>query len=129
MEQKLRVIRAWLALADEKIVVAQKLIELGYFDDAASRAYYGMFYAAKAALLSLDIDPKSHAGVLNQFSQHFIKTGQLDKQYGRILALVRQVRETSDYNPETSVSQADVETIMAEAQTFVERIKDYLSLS
>jgi hypothetical protein len=29
----------------------------------------------------------------------------------------------------TSVSQADVETIMAEAQTFVERIKEYLSLS
>jgi hypothetical protein len=53
MEEKLTTIRAWLTLADEKIEVAQKLLDLGYFDDAASRAYYGMFYAAKAALLSI----------------------------------------------------------------------------
>lgn len=40
--------------------VAQKLFELGYFDDATSRAYYGMFYAAKAVLLSADVDTRSH---------------------------------------------------------------------
>ena len=61
MEEKLETIRTWLALADEKIVVAQKLLELDYFDDAISRAYYGMFYAAKAALMSIDVDTKTHA--------------------------------------------------------------------
>jgi uncharacterized protein (UPF0332 family) len=74
MEEKLATIRAWLSLADEKIEVAHKLFELGYFDDATSRAYYGMFYAAKAILLSVDVDTRSHTGVLNQFSQQFIKT-------------------------------------------------------
>jgi uncharacterized protein (UPF0332 family) len=92
MEEKLETIRAWMSLADEKIVVAQRLADLGYFDDAVSRAYYGMFYAAKAALVSIDVDTKSHTGVLSQFNQHSVKTGQIDKKYGRMLALVMQAR-------------------------------------
>jgi uncharacterized protein (UPF0332 family) len=127
MEEKLTAIRAWLTLADEKIEVAQKLLDLGYFDDAASRAYYGMFYAAKAALLSIDVETKSHAGVLNQFSQHFIKSGQLDKKYGRMLALVMQIRETSDYSPEISVSHENAAAIIADAQAFVVEIKTFLN--
>lgn len=121
--------RAWIEQADQKIVVAQKLLNLGYYDDATSRAYYGMFYAAKAALLSIDIDTKTHAGVLNQFSQHFIKTGQIDKSFGRMLALVMQARETSDYSPEIDVSQANAEAIMEDARTFVAQVKASLNIS
>jgi uncharacterized protein len=126
MEEKVNTIRAWLTLADEKIEVAYKLYELGYFDDATSRAYCGMFYAAKAVLLSVDVDTRSHAGVLNQFSQHFVKTSRLDKKYGRMLALVMQARETSDYSPEVSVSQDNTEAIIADAQAFVTAIKAFL---
>ncbi len=126
MEEKLEMIRGWIALADEKIEVAQKLLDLSYYDDATSRAYYAMFYAAKAALLSIDINAKSHAGVLNQFSQHFIKSGQIDKQYGRILALARHAREVSDYSPHMSASQVNAEEIIADATAFVEKIREIL---
>ena len=129
MEEKLKTIRAWLEQADQKIVVAQKLLDLGYYDDATSRAYYGMFYAAKAALLSVDVDTKTHAGVLNQFSQQFIKTGQIDKSFGRMLALVMQARETSDYSPEITVSQANAEAILDDAQAFVTQVKVFLGMS
>ena len=129
MEEKLKMIRAWIEQADQKIVVAQKLLDLDYYDDATSRAYYGMFYAAKAALLSVDVDTKSHAGVLNQFSQQFIKTGQIDKSFGRMLALVMQARETSDYSPEITVSQANAEAILDDAQAFVTQVKVFLGMS
>ena len=32
MEEKLEMIRGWMALADEKIEVAQKLLDLSYYD-------------------------------------------------------------------------------------------------
>jgi uncharacterized protein (UPF0332 family) len=127
MEEKIETIQAWLTLADEKIEVAHTLFNLGYFNDATSRAYYGMFYAAKAVLLSVDVDTRSHAGVLNQFSQHFVKTGQLDKKYGRMLALVMHARETSDYSPEVSVSQDNAQAIIADDRDFVAEIKTFLS--
>ena len=53
---------------------------------------------------------------MNQFSQHFVKTGQLDKKYGRMLALVMQIRESSDYSPEMSVSPENAAAIIADAQ-------------
>lgn len=97
MEEKLATIKAWIILADKKIEVAEKLFELTYFDDATSRAYHGMFHTAKAALLSIGVEAESHAGVVNQFSQHFIKTRQLEKRYGRMLSLVMRARDLSDY--------------------------------
>jgi len=38
------------------------LYENGFYDDAASRAYYAMYHATKAALLLKEIDTKSHKG-------------------------------------------------------------------
>ena len=66
---------------------------------------------------------------MNQFSQHFIKTQQIDKKYGRMLALVLRAREASDYSPEMSVSEADTKAIITDAQAFVARIKAFLGIS
>jgi len=36
--------------AGEKLEVARSLLEDGFYSDAVSRAYYAMFYAARALL-------------------------------------------------------------------------------
>lgn len=46
----------WLELAEDKLNHARRIFEIGLFDDAVSRAYYAMFYAAKAALLAEGVD-------------------------------------------------------------------------
>jgi uncharacterized protein (UPF0332 family) len=38
--------QTWLQLANVKLGHAQKIFDIGLFDDAISRAYYAMFYAA-----------------------------------------------------------------------------------
>jgi uncharacterized protein (UPF0332 family) len=45
---------------------------------------------------------------------------------GRMLALVMQIRETSDYSPEISVSCENAAAIIADAQAFVVEIKTFL---
>lgn len=40
----------WLKRATNSFSAAEALISQGLFDDAISRAYYAMFYAAKALL-------------------------------------------------------------------------------
>ena len=126
MDEQLEAIRAWMTSAEEKLVVAQTLFDLSYYDDATSRAYYAILYAARAALLSIGIEPKSHSGVLNQFSQHFVKRGQIDKLYGRMFAIAMQAREASDYSPQLSVSQANAEEIITDAKAFVAKIREVL---
>jgi len=53
--------------AHEKLKAAKVLFERKFYSDAVSRAYYAMFYAARALLSEKNIYPKTHRGVISQF--------------------------------------------------------------
>jgi uncharacterized protein (UPF0332 family) len=74
-----------LERAEESIRAARQLAVGGYFDFAASRAYYAAFYAASAALLSQGFEYRKHSGVIASVHQELVKTGKLDKKFGRDL--------------------------------------------
>ena len=103
MAESSKLTLAFLARAAESLTAAQLLLGASLYDDAVSRAYYAMFYAAKAALESANIEAHSHSGVINQFGLHFIKPGLLDAQYGRILTQTFQSRQVSDYDVQTNI--------------------------
>ncbi len=126
MEEKQELIRLWLALAEEKLGVASELLALSRFDDVVSKAYYVMFYAAKAALLAVDVDLRRHSSVVTHFGQHFVQTGYADRQYSRILARAMQAREASDYDPRTRASREDAEQAVREAKAFLEKAREIL---
>ena len=51
----------WLEFAVLKLEHAKNIFAIGLYDDAVSRAYYAMYYAAKAALLSQGLDLRRHS--------------------------------------------------------------------
>lgn len=57
--------------AHRKLRVARKNFADGFYEDAVSRAYYAMFHAAKALLLTKHLDAKTHSGLINLFNQHY----------------------------------------------------------
>ena len=59
--------------AEEKLEAAKYLIKGRFYNDAASRAYYSMYHAAKALLLIRDVSPKTHKGVIQAFGLEFVK--------------------------------------------------------
>lgn len=126
LEEKLELIQVWLSLAEEKLEVARELLDLSRFDDAVSKAYYVMFYSAKAALLAVDVDLRRHSGVVSQFGQSFVKGGYADRRYSRILARAMQAREASDYDPRTRASQQDAQQAVADAEAFLEKAREIL---
>ncbi|MDO8871678.1 MAG: HEPN domain-containing protein [Methanoregula sp.] len=64
-----------LTLAAETLGAAEYLLKGGYYNDAVSRAYYAMFYAARALLASRDLHPKGHKDLILQFGLEFVKKG------------------------------------------------------
>lgn len=78
-----------IALARETLGAAEYLMRGRYYNDAVSRAYYAMFYAARALLASRDIHPKGHKGLILQFGLEFVKTGYIEEMYGRALLCER----------------------------------------
>ena len=120
-------IKGYLDKAKEKLASAANLLEDGAYDDTVSRAYYAAFHAASAVLLTEGLEVDSHRGLLNLFGLHFIKTGKLDKKFGRFLHNLKDDRETGDYEVFSSVDKAVAEKALKEATEFVSGMTEYLA--
>ena len=120
-------IRGYLAKADEKLGVADRLLAQNDFEDAVSRAYYAAFYAAQALLLSEGLESRSHGGLVALVGLHFVKTGRLEKKFGRYLSNLMEDRQQSDYNLFSGLEKQDAEQSLEEARAFVAETRLQLS--
>ena len=115
-----------LERADTNIQAADELLEKGYYDVSASRAYYAAFYAASALLLNEDIDTSKHSGVIALIHQHFVKTGQLDREQGRNLNWLFELRSVGDYGVSLHVTEDDARRAVLVAKDFLRVAKSVL---
>lgn len=90
-------IRDLVTKAQRSVAAAERLIRDGDFDFAVSRAYYAMFYAAHAMLLSHDIRRSKHSGVIAAFQETFIKSGEVDGRFFHLLRDGFEDRAEGDY--------------------------------
>jgi len=118
--------KAHLEKAIARLRVAQKLLNESEYEDAVSRAYYAMYHAAKAALATVNVYPKTHEGVVSEFGKRFVLTRTFPRELGKTLADVKAARETYEYSVTAIVEKAEAETLVVNARKFVEAIKEYL---
>jgi len=109
--------------AESKLNSAKILFENGVYDDAVSRAYYCMYYAAKALLSLKDMHPRTHRGVLSQFGLEFVKTGVIEEYYAKAITTAQERRERADYDIYYNPSKEEAESIIEDAERFLDRIK------
>ena len=110
----------------EKLDAAKTLLREGFIDDAISRAYYSMFHAASAVLLSEGITVESHSALKTMFGLHLIKTGKIEKKYGQWLNKLKDERENGDYDIFTSFELEDAKNGVNEAEEFLNEMRKYL---
>jgi uncharacterized protein (UPF0332 family) len=125
-EERKRVIAAYLTRSHEDIDTARLLCANGKYKVALSRAYYAIFYAASAMLLSEGIKRSKHSGVQSAFRQSFIKASIIEAEYSDIYGAARDARELSDYDLWFMPVEEFTETIIADAERFVARMEQYL---
>jgi uncharacterized protein (UPF0332 family) len=87
----------FIAMARQRLAAARRLLD---FDppSALSLAYYGMLYAARAALSERDTYAKSHSGVWTLFWQEFAEAELVDRALAAEVRDVQKEREDADYN-------------------------------
>ena len=84
--------------AMETIEEAKILAKINHWDTVVNRLYYACFYAVIGLLLENDFLTKSHKGALTLFKNNFIKTGKLDREWGRFYAQLFNKRQEGDYD-------------------------------
>ncbi len=89
----------WLAKAHRSRESAQLLNDAGDLVGAVNRAYYGMFYAAHAALAYLGVEAPSakHGTLVSRFGQHLVEDGPSARSLGRWLNQALELRSVGDY--------------------------------
>lgn len=103
---------------------AQLLLEHDRAEAAVNRAYYAAFDAARAALLTENETPASHAGVKTRFSYHFVRTGRLSREVARILAEAETMRNRADYDAFVVLTSKTAGDLLSDVERFVDAVED-----
>ncbi len=71
----LELARVMLERARSRLESAELLLNAEKHDDSISRSYHAAFLAAKAILLLLGEEPRTHGGLLNFFGLKIVRKG------------------------------------------------------
>jgi uncharacterized protein (UPF0332 family) len=93
--------------ARDSLRAARGMLEDGFYDFCASRAYYALFYVAEALLASLGESYSSHSAVIAAFGRVYAKSGKLNPQFHQRLISAQNFRNIGDYGVEAHVSRED----------------------
>ena len=109
--------RAYLSLKEAEYVAGGNFWNL-----AANRLYYSAFYICIALLISEGIAATTHEGVSRMMSLHFIKTGRLNKEDGKLLGQLFRMRKTGDYDDLTDWEEEEITPLFPKAKYLVDKI-------
>ncbi len=112
--------------AESTLAEANAIGKMGYLSAALNRYYYACFYAATALLLTIELNPKTHAGVRTLLSLHFIQTGIIRMELGQFFSQLFDKRQRSDYDDYIDVDKETVDNFSILAIEFVATIKKLL---
>ncbi len=115
-----------LERAYKNLEVANSLLAGRFCEDSVSKSYYAIFIAAKALPPTKNLDPKKHSGVISLFNQHFVKAGEVEKEFAEILKFAQKERTSADYDEFYSASVEEAKTQLENADRFLQRVKEIL---
>ncbi len=90
---RLKLLKSQSLLAEVVVLMAYK-----FYVSAISRLYYSCFHATKALLLTKDLVPKTHSGVVNQLHLAFVLPGLFDPSHATFFSRLMQERIDDDYS-------------------------------
>ncbi|MFI5124445.1 MAG: HEPN domain-containing protein [Chitinophagales bacterium] len=68
-----------------------------FYATAINRLYYSCFHATKALLLTKNLIPKTHSGVVTMLHQHFVLPGLFNQSHAAFFSKLMQERIDDDY--------------------------------
>lgn len=118
-----RMERAHESLSDARLMLTQK----GSHASIVNRAYYAMFYAALALLITIDRGSSKHQGVIALFDENFIKTNVFPKELGKLFHRAFDMRQSGDYRDMLVVTEQQAADAVNAAERFISAIEEKLS--
>jgi uncharacterized protein (UPF0332 family) len=120
-----REVRLYIRNAHEMLEVAALNLSEDFHGSAVNRAYYAIFYAANALLVTQGLARSKHSGVIAAFRERFVRTGLIEVEYSDVYGRVMENRHVSDYEIEVPVERQVAAKALEDAHRFVERSEQF----
>lgn len=118
-----------LEQARDTIEVVDLLIENDKLSTAVNRIYYGMFYSLLALALQFNFETSKHQQLIGWFNKEFIRTGLIDKEFGRILRDAFENRTSGDYDSFVVFDRSEVLLLFSDMKSFIEQLEIFIRSS
>jgi len=119
---KYRIERSWKTFEDAKYLALNKS-----WNSSMNRLYYACFYSVLALFSKFQIASHKHSGVKTLFALHFIKTGLLDKDYGKLFGDLFDLRQKGDYGDFLDIEEKHVIPMIPKVEQFLNKIRFLLT--
>lgn len=107
--------------AENKWVDANENFDLGKYPEAIYHAYTGFIIAAKALLLSKEVECNTHIKILKDFDEHLVNTGDFTIDGG----FENMVLQINQYEPEKEFAQNYIQQFKA----FIKAVTQYREIA
>ena len=114
-----RIERAFTALDQ-----AKKNAEINCLEVTANRLYYAAHFAVTALLIAHAIPSHTHDGCITLFGLHFVKTGSVSREMGKLLKNLFTMRQTGDYSDRFDLKEDEVIPKIKPTEEFVIKVTD-----
>ena len=111
----------------DSLIVAENCLNDGFYKDAINRSYYSAFYAIKAILALDTVDFKRHKDVVAYFNKEYVATWIFQREIGRRLGILKQLREKSDYDDFYIASKEKAEEQLETTKIILSSVEGYLT--
>ncbi len=115
-----------LQRAEESYNDALILAENESWNAVINRLYYACFYAVIALLLKKGIETQTHDGSRTQFGLQYVKTGLIDKRFGKIYSKLFDMRQKGDYGDLYDFDKETVVPLIKSTREFIDELKKRL---
>lgn len=123
-QERAILVKLKLEKSEKTLAEARKAAEMQMWATAANRLYYAAYYAVSALLLKQGVGVKTHEGVIQMFGLHFVKTGKVQKDVGRMYSDLFNTRLTGDYDDTFDLEEKDVMPKLDNAEHIIRVVKD-----
>jgi uncharacterized protein (UPF0332 family) len=120
MRQK---IAQYLAHARQALDTGRLVMAHQDYAAAVNRAYYAIFYAANALLVTKGLERSKYSGVIAAFRQHFVRTGVVAPEFSTFYGEAMDERHAGDYEI-TPLDRTTALRNLEHATRFVERMEE-----
>lgn len=128
-EERTELIRYRFKKAQDTLLEVDVLIRNNLWNTAINRLYYASYYAIIALLVKGNISVQTHSGVRQMFGLHYVKTGLISKESGKVFTDLFDKRSSGDYDDFIDMNEDDVRSFINPVNQLISEIDNILQKS